>query len=155
MSTTKEEALVKLLHYCAYQDRCHNEVRTKLLSLKIYGDLLEEIMSDLIDEDFLNEERFAKNFARGKFRMKQWGKVRIQRELKLKGISNYSIRKAMDEVDSEGGYQETLEKVIEKYIGIRKNKWPKHILKQKTFAHAIQKGFESPLVTQTLLKIIN
>ena len=76
-SMTKEEALDKMQRYCGYQDRCHQEVRTKLLTLKIYGDLLEEIMSDLISEGYLNEERFARNYARGKYRIKGWGKIKL------------------------------------------------------------------------------
>ena len=153
MSLSKEEALVKLRHYCAYQDRNHKEVRTKLLSIKVYGDLLEEIMSDLIDEDFLNEERYAKSFARGKFRMKSWGKIRIRRELKFKGISDYSIKKAMQEVDEEGGYEETLLRLLEKYISARTNKWPKNKLRNKAYEYAVQKGFESPLIIQSLNQI--
>jgi regulatory protein len=66
----------KLRHYCAYQERCHEEVRTKLLSLKIYGSDLEEIINKLIEDDFLNEERFAKAYAGGKFRIKKWGRER-------------------------------------------------------------------------------
>ena len=67
-----EEALLKMQQYCVYQDRCHQEVRSKLLDLGVYGDRLEEIIARLIAENFLNEERFARSFARGKFRMKQW-----------------------------------------------------------------------------------
>jgi regulatory protein len=71
---SKEDALKKLQRYCAYQDRCHQEARRKLLDLGIYGDDLEEIISELISDNFLNEERFARSFARGKFRIKGWGK---------------------------------------------------------------------------------
>lgn len=147
---TKEEALDKLQRYCSYQDRCHQEVRTKLLSLKIYGDWLEEVMSDLIQEGYLNDERFAKNYARGKFRIKGWGKVRITKELKARRISDYCIKKAMTEIDEEGGYEETLIKHIKKYVELRKTKMIKPLLKQKTYAHAISKGFESYIVTRTI-----
>lgn len=150
---TKEEALDKLQRYCSYQDRCHQEVRTKLLSLKIYGDWLEEVMSDLIQEGYLNDERFAKNYARGKFRIKGWGKVRITRELKFRKISDYCIRKAMIEIDEEGGYEETLVNHIEKYIDLREAKMIKPLLKQKAYAHGISKGFESYLVTKVLASI--
>lgn len=147
---TKEEALDKLQRYCSYQDRCHQEVRTKLLSLKIYGDWLEEVMSDLIQEGYLNDERFAKNYARGKFRIKGWGKVRITRELKFRKISDYCIRKAMAEIDEEGQYEETLQKHLEKYLQLRKTKMVKPLLRQKLYAHGISKGFESHLVTKTI-----
>ena len=69
-----DKALQKLQRYCAYQDRCHQEVRAKLLSLGVYGDEMEEIIVSLIEDKFLDEERFARSFARGKFRLKQWGR---------------------------------------------------------------------------------
>jgi regulatory protein len=153
MSLSKEEILVKLRHYCAYQDRNHNEVRTKLLRLKVYGDLLEEVMSDLIDEDFLNEERYAQNFARGKFSIKGWGKIKIQNELRARRISEYSIKKAIKEVENEGGYKETLKRIIIKYSEQRKGKWQRHILRQKTFEHAIRKGYESNLIAEILHQV--
>ena len=146
----REEALDKLRRYCVYQDRCHQEVRTKLLSLKIYGDWLEEVMSELIEEGYLNDERYAKNYARGKFRIKGWGKVRITRELKFRKISDYCIRKAMQEIDDEGDYEETLIRHIEKYVDLRKTRITKLLLRQKAYAHGISKGFESYLVIKVL-----
>ena len=113
--TEKDRALSKLQKYCAYQERCHQEVRSKLIELKIYGDDLEEIIAELISDNFLNEERFAIAYAGGKFRMKKWGKVRIRIELKKRKISDYCIKKAMQEIDEEG-YMEGLYKVIEKKI---------------------------------------
>ena len=110
---SQEDALAKLQRYCAYQDRCHQEVRTKLLNLGIYGDDLEEIMADLISENFLNEERYARSFARGKFRMKKWGRNRIRQELKMRNISAYCLRKAMTEIEEED-YLKTLKEVISK-----------------------------------------
>jgi regulatory protein len=96
---SKDDALLKLQAYCAYQDRCHSEVRSKLLDLGIYGDDLEDIIVALIEDNFLNEERYARSYARGKFRIKQWGRLRIRRELKFRKISDYCIRKAMEEID--------------------------------------------------------
>nr|HPR30119.1 RecX family transcriptional regulator [Chitinophagales bacterium] len=93
--------LNKLRHYCAYQERCHEEVRTKLLSLKVYGDRLEEVISQLVQEDFLNEERYAKAYAGGKFRMQKWGRERIRKELRFRKISEYCIRQAMEEIPEE------------------------------------------------------
>jgi len=150
---TREEALEKLKRYCAYQDRCHQEVRTKLLSLKIYGDWLEEVMSDLIQDGYLNDERFAKNYARGKYRIKGWGKVKITQALKARRISEYCIRQAMKEIDEEGGYLETLQGHLEKYVHLRKQKLEKPVLMKKAYAHGISKGFESNLVRQELSSI--
>ena len=99
--------LNKLRHYCAYQERCHEEVRTKLLSLKVYGDGLEEIINQLISEDFLNEERFAKAYAGGKFRMKKWGRGKIIQGLKARKISDYCIKQGMSEIPEED-YQKFL-----------------------------------------------
>ncbi len=106
-------ALNKLRRYCAYQERCHEEVRSKLLELKVYGDELEEIIATLVAEDFLNEERYAKAYAGGKFRMKQWGRVRIEKELRFRKVSAYCIRKAMEEIPEEV-YLETLHKLFQK-----------------------------------------
>lgn len=141
--------------YCAYQDRCHQEVRSKLISIKIFGDWLEEVMSELIQDGYLNDERFAKNYARGKFRVKGWGKVRILRELKFRKISDYCIKKAMLEIDEEGGYEETLLNHLEKYIRLREEKYDFYTLKTKTYAHGISKGFESPLVSQHVSELFS
>ena len=83
---SKEDALKKLQRYCAYQDRCHQEVRSKLLDLGIYGHDLEEVIVALIEDNFLNEERFARSFTRGKLRIKHWGRNKILQELKKKNI---------------------------------------------------------------------
>ena len=141
---SKTDALKKLQRYCAYQDRCHQEVRKKLLDLGVYGDDLEEVISDLIEEKFLDEERFARSYARGKFRMKKWGRVRILRELKQRQISAYCIRKAMEEIEDDV-YMDTLVKVLEK-------KWNEseglqdYQRRKKVADYGIRRGFESNLV---------
>ena len=86
---TAEQAFQKLKHYCGYQGRCHKEVKEKAYSLGLRKSDVEELTSRLIEEDFLNEERFAKLFVGGKFRIKQWGRVKIKHELKQKGVSEY------------------------------------------------------------------
>ncbi len=141
---SKDDALKKLQRYCAYQERCHKEVRNKLLDLGIYGDDLENIIVDLITDDFLNEERFAKMYAGGKFRIKKWGRVRITQELKLRKISAYCIKKAMEEIEEED-YIKTLHEVFEKRL--------KYIKKENEFKtntnlgkYAISRGFESAIV---------
>ena len=92
---TKEQALQKLKHYCAYQERCHSEVKEKLFSLGIWKKDHDEIVATLIEESYLNEERFAIAFASGRFQIKQWGRVKIKYELKQKQVSEYSIKKAL------------------------------------------------------------
>lgn len=145
---SKAEALTKLQRYCAYQDRCHSEVRSKLLEIGIYGQDLEDIIAHLIEEKFLDEERYARSFARGKFRMKQWGRRRIQQELKQRDISDYCIRKALEEIKEED-YLKTLEEVLEKRAG--------HLAEESDFArkaklaqYAMSRGFESDLIWQFL-----
>lgn len=145
---TKEAALQKIQRYCAYQDRCHQEVRFKLLDWGVYGDTLEEIMADLVIERFLDEERFARSYARGKFRMKRWGRQRILQELKRRRISAYCIRKAMTEIEEED-YQQVLREVLQK-------KWQQYVndepykRKQKTAKYAQSRGFELSLIWDVL-----
>ena len=147
---TNQEAIVKMQRYCSYQDRCHHDVRYKLVSLKVYGDQLEEVLSELIQQGYLSDERYARNFARGKYRMNKWGKQRITRELKAKKISAYCIQKAMQEIDEEGDYFDTLLSLIEKYVTPRRDKYDKRILQQKVYQHAMGKGYESELIQQAL-----
>ena len=140
----KKKILDKLERYCAYQERCHHEVRSKLLKLEVYGDDLEEIISDLVQNNFLNEERFARSYARGKFRMKQWGRVRIKNELKRRHISEYCIRKAMSEIEDET-YLDTAEEVAIRLV----NSYDQPLSypdRQKAMQRMIRKGYEYPLV---------
>ena len=129
--------------YCAYQDRCHQEVRKKLLDLGVYGDDLEEIISELVLENFLNEERYARSFVRGKFRMKQWGRNRILQELKLRKISDYCIRKGMTEIE-EDEYLATIEKVLEKKAQLLKT-GTSYERRNKLYQYALRRGFEKDL----------
>lgn len=145
---TKEAALKKAQRYCAYQDRCHQEVRYKLLEWGVYGDTLEEVLVELIEERFLDEERFARSFARGKFRMRQWGRDRIRRELKQRQISAYCLRKALEEID-EADYLATLESILEKRLHQYATDRPFE-RNQKSAAYAIRRGYEVQLVWETL-----
>ena len=103
-----DELLKKLAHYCAYQERSHREVKTKLLELGARGLELENIIVELISQNYLNEERFAKAFAGGKFRTKKWGKVKIIQELKKHFLSDYVIKKAIKEI-SDDDYEKAIE----------------------------------------------
>lgn len=149
---SEEDALTKLQWYCVYQDRCHKEVRTKLLEIGIYGEALERIIVALIEDNFLNEERFAQSFVRGKFRIKKWGRKRILQELKFRKISAYCIKKGMQEID-EVAYQSTLYDLLEK-----KNKTLKEtdLYKRRTKVaqYLIQKGYESGLVWAAVKEVI-
>lgn len=100
-SYTVDEALARLQSYCAYRDRCHMEVEKKLREMRMIPQACEIIIGKLIEEDFLNETRFAQSYARGKFRIKHWGKIRIIRDLKQRQIGEYNIKKALKEIDEE------------------------------------------------------
>ena len=95
---TKEEALQKLKHFCAYQERCHNEVKDKLYRLGVWKKDQDEIISTLIEEGYLNEERFAIAFAGGKWRIKHWGRLKISKELHHRQVSEYCITKALKQI---------------------------------------------------------
>jgi regulatory protein len=145
---TKEEALQKLRHYCTYQERSHFEVKQKLRELGIkYGDQ-DEIVATLIDEDYLNEERFAIQFAGGKFRMKEWGKKKILFGLKEKRVSEYCIKKALASIDEED-YAKTLNKLVEeKYESLKGEQYLER--KKKTIDYLIQKGYEYDLINKAV-----
>jgi regulatory protein len=148
---TKEQALQKLRQYCAYQERSHNEVRQKLYELGIHKPHHDEIISTLIEEDYLNEERFAKAFAGGKFRMKDWGRKKIYYALKEKKVSEYSIKLAMKEIDEEAYLKNIRELVEEKYESLKDDQYLTR--KKKTIDYMIQKGYEFDLVTKAVNEI--
>jgi regulatory protein len=149
---TKEQALQKLKHYCGYQERSHYEVQQKLWDLGVRKVEHDEIISTLIEEDYLNEERFAKQFVGGKFRMKDWGRKKIYYALKEKQVSEYNIKKAMKEID-EQAYRETLKELAEKkYATLKDEQYL--IRKKKTMDYLMQKGYEPELVTAILNSII-
>jgi regulatory protein len=141
---TKEQALQKLKHYCGYQERSHSEVKEKLYSLGVWKKDHDEIISSLIEENYLNEERFAIAFAGGKFRMKHWGRVKIKYELKQKQVSEYCIKKAMKQIDEEE-YHKTLSKLAaEKYKSLKAEQYL--VRKKKTIDYLLAKGFEQDLI---------
>lgn len=145
---TKEEALQKLRQYCAYQERSHSEVQQKLYELGIRKQDHDEIIATLIEEDYLNEERFAKAFAGGKFRMKDWGRKKIYYGLKEKKVSEYSIKQAMKEIDDEE-YKKNLKELAQaKYESLRDEQYL--VRKKKTIDYMLQKGYELDLVTRAI-----
>lgn len=147
-----EEAKPKLFAYCAYQERSHQEVRRKLDSLGVYGNPAEEIIAELITAGYLNEERFARAFAGGKFRIKGWGRVRIQRELETHGVTGNCIRSGMKEIDDED-YRNTLEKLIRRKAATIVNDSPM-LKRDKVGRYAIAKGYESDLVWKVVREVL-
>ncbi len=149
-SLTPAQALQKIRHFCAYQERSHAEVREKLLGFGLHFRDADALMADLISEDYLNEERFATMFAGGKFRQKKWGRRRIQYELKLRNVSDQNIRSAIAVIDA-ADYADTINVLIQKkseqllrdgYIGQE--------LRSKTISYLIQKGYETDLIQEAL-----
>lgn len=150
---TPEQALQKVKHYCAYQERCHYEVKEKLYGFGLYKTDVERLISQLIEEDYLNEERFAIGFAGGRFRLKQWGRVKIEYELKQKKVSSYIIKKAMKAID-EDDYNKTLHKLALTKWNLLKNEQYINRL-SKTTGYLMQKGFEAQFISQTIAAIRN
>ena len=152
-SYTLEEARKKLESYCAYQERCHKEVDRKLDDMNVIPLVKEEIILYLLQHDFLNEERFAKSFARGKFIIKRWGKVRITRELKLRDISKYNIEVALKEISIED-YTRTFNVLSEKKCASIKesNIYKK---RKKLADYLLYRGWESELVYQKIRELIS
>jgi regulatory protein len=147
---TKEQALQKLRHYCAYQERCHVEVKEKLYSFGLRKQMVEESIAQLIEEDYLNEERFAMQFAGGKFRMKQWGRVKIKHALKQKQVSTYCINKAMKEID-EADYEKTLRKLAkQKWSSVKGEGVNGFVKMAKTSDYLLQKGYEAELIKRAI-----
>ena len=140
----KKSAKVKAEHYCAYQERSQQEVRDKLYEWGLHSNEVEEVISELILSNFLNEERFAIAYALGKFRVKKWGKVKIKQALKLKKVSEYCIKKAMAAIDPDD-YEQTLREVIEKKVSLLKEK-NEFKRKNQIATYAIGRGFESDMV---------
>ena len=155
---TVSQALVKARQTCAYQERCHKEMRNKLYEWGLYQEEVENIISTLITENFLNEERFAKTYAGGKFRIKKWGKIKIKQELKKREISDYCIKKAMLEINDKD-YIRTLSELITKKTllasgGIKRNKKQSdekfNLDNYKLASYAASKGFEQDLIWDIL-----
>ena len=141
-------ATEKLKKYCAYQERCHQEVVDKLYKLGLYKNEVDQVVLNLLQENFLNEERFAEAFVSGKFRVKKWGRVKIKAHLKQKRISDYCIKKGLKQIE-ESDYLDTLDYWIERRLR-ESTETDEFKKKGKVAAYVIQKGFESGLVWETL-----
>jgi regulatory protein len=145
---TPEEAKKKIVRYCAYQERSHQEVKNKLYNFGLYSTEVNELVAYLITEGFLNEERFARAFAGGKFRIKKWGRLKIVRELEHHNLTANCIRIGLKEID-EQAYQHTLYELIRKK-GEQLEESNRFIKRDKVARYAIQKGFEPEAVWKAI-----
>lgn len=145
---TPQQALIRAQMACAYQERCQQEMRDKLYEWGLFSDAVENIIAQLITDNFLNEERFAKAFAGGKFRIKKWGRVKIKIGLKKRKISDYCIRKAMEEIP-DADYMETLRGLIMKKLK-ETPKGTQQARNYKAAQYAMSRGFEGDLAWDVL-----
>lgn len=145
---TVEEAQNKLKYYCAYQERCHQEVTQKLKEMKMIPEAIDQIVVHLIEENFLNETRFAQSFARGKFRIKKWGRHRITNELKKRNISKFNIKIGLKEI-----VEEEYQKVFFNLLDQKKTEY-KHLTlleqKKKIQSYFTCRGWEFELISEGL-----
>jgi len=148
---TKEQALQKLKHYCAYQERCMQDVKDKLFELRISNKYHDEMIGYLVENNILNEERFAIAFAKGKFRINQWGKIKIRYELKQKKINEEYIKKALQQID-QSNYENVLNVMAkEKYDSLKTEQYL--IRKKKTLDYLLQKGYEATLISKAISEL--
>lgn len=148
VTTLRQQSKAKAAKYCAYQERTQQEVRDKLYSYGLSREAVEDVLTELIMEGFVNEERYAKAFCRGKFINNKWGRVKIAIALRQKGISDYCVRAGMQEIDEEE-YQSLLKSLIEKKRESLSDE-EEYVRKHKTARYAVGKGFEPDLVWKAL-----
>ena len=149
---TVDEAQIALERYCVYQDRCHQEVLEKLAKMNMISEAQELIVIHLIQHDYLNEERFAKSFTRGKFNQKKWGKIKISNQLKFKRVSAINIKTALNDIDDDD-YLETLKNLTEKKLTHikAKNVFEK---RKKIMSFLQSKGYEFALILQIMDEVL-
>jgi regulatory protein len=148
---TPTEARGKIQRYCAYQERCHHEVKHKLFEYGLHTSEVNELLTDLITDGFLSEERYARAFAGGKFRMKKWGRIKITHALEAHGLSKNCIRIGLKEID-EDVYTKTLRGLLEKKADEIQfaNAFEQ---RDKLSKYAIQKGYEPDLVWRSIKEL--
>ncbi|HXH98823.1 MAG TPA: regulatory protein RecX [Sphingobacteriaceae bacterium] len=150
---TKTEAKKRAEGFCAYQERSHQEMRDRLYNWGLHQADVENLISELIQDNFLNEERFAFAYARGKFRIKNWGKIKIKQGLKLKAVPPKLIQKALNAIDGDE-YLETLKKILEKKSGILggSDSYKKNF---KLSQYATSRGFEYDIIMDMMTQMKN
>lgn len=141
-----------IYRFCNYQLRSHQETRNKLYEIGCKTPEVEELIAELIEKGLLNEEQYARAIARGRFRLKQWGRVKITQYLKINKVSDYCIKKAMTEIDADE-YYETLQKLAAKKWAELKSEKMVHIRKNKTFRYLLQKGYEGGLINDVMVEL--
>ena len=149
---TIKEIEFKLKQYCSYQDRCHSEVENKLLKFNLISQAKDQILFNLINEDYLNETRFCKSFVRGKFKIKNWGKRRIIQELKSRKISKFNIKKGLSEIN-EIEYLEKFENLFNKKLSSLEN-LNRIDKKKKIFSYLQYRGWETNLIYEKINQIL-
>ncbi|WP_420388358.1 regulatory protein RecX [Roseivirga sp.] len=148
----RKTAKLKAADYCAYQERSQQQVRDKLYDYGLHQDDVEEVLTELIMEGFINEERFAKAFIGGKFRMKKWGKQKILQSLRPHRLSEYCIRKGMEEIDPDDYWNALREHAQRKYARLEGNS--AYVIKGKLTQHLYNKGFEADLIRDVVDEIV-
>lgn len=144
------DATKKLEYYCSYQDRCYKEVIQKLKTLGMYETAINHILDHLASNNYLNEERFAKSFTRGKHNFKGWGKRRIEQELKFREISSYNIKIAFKEIEND---------YLNNFYTLANKKWDSlkesslDVKKRKWMEFLMRKGYENNLIYTALKEI--
>jgi regulatory protein len=146
---SRQQAKIKAENYCAYQERSQYEIRNKLYEWGLYQTDVEEIISELIESNFLNEERFALAYTLGKFRIKQWGKIKIKHALKLKKVPDRLIHKSLQSINDDD-YINTLKQILEKKGRTISDKDP-FKLRYLLSRYASGKGFEMDLISDLLI----
>jgi regulatory protein len=142
--------LQKAASYCAYQERTHDEVRQRLKKWNVWGEEADELIAELISMNYLSEERFAKTYAGGKFRIKNWGRMKIKQELQRRGLSTYSIEKGMSEIEDKAYIDGLRVLLVKKKVLLSKTETDQFKLKNKLARFALGKGYESELVWKEL-----
>lgn len=151
-SLSPEQALQKARHYCGYQERCHQEVKDKLYSFGLRRQQVENAIATLIEENQLNEQRFATEFAGGHFRLKQWGRVKIRYELKQRQISDYNIKKGLSLIEDDE-YERILTRLAERKWELLRTEANLFSRKRKTQDYLLQKGYEPDRIAAAIGRI--
>jgi regulatory protein len=148
-----EQALQKARHYCAYQERSHSETRRKLMGFGLGRTDVDRLLATLIEDGYLNEERFATSFAGGRFRAKKWGRIRIVHELRMRGVGEANIRQAMASIDDDE-YRRCIERLAHKrWRELKELEGSPRERLAKTASYLVARGFEAPLVREAMASI--
>ena len=151
ISEGNDAVLQKLRHFCSFQERCTAEVEEKLTSLGAGKGQAPALIEQLRKEKFLDDERFARTFARGKFRINRWGRVKIRYELAGRGIPEEIIRKGLEEIDEEE-YLEAINNLVRKKLNEIKGQ-KKLTIRNKIFTFVSGKGFEADLISSAIKEL--